>query len=147
MIKRKIPLKQVQAQVAGTGQGVGWFPPGCGGFVGWHPQWGIQTTRGVRKHWSRKRRRILLSRTKGLPRIKLHGLGWVLPVPQHAVGFPPKAGWGSVPAKWRPQPVKGQKGGWSSLPSQQWRDVSAFIGWALVLAAFPAMIALKIFLR
>jgi len=133
VIKRKIPLKQIQQQVAATPQGVAWFVPkkftAWGGLIGWCPSWGIQTTRGVRKTWSRRRRRALLARCPELPTIKLKGLGWILPTP------------GPLPTS------SGRPGKWTSTTSATASEIWSGIGIALALGAIPAIVIIKLLTR
>ena len=134
MIKRKIPLKQIQQQVAATPQGVAWFVPKAmtawGPLIGWIPS--MRTTRGVRQMWSRRRRRALLARCKGQPTIKLKGLGWVLPTP------PPG---GLVP------PPSAKPGKWTSTTSARASEIWSGIGVALALGAIPALVIIKLLTR
>jgi len=78
MIKRKIPLKQIQQQIKEEntcGQlPWGWWYVIERGKVVSEPR----TTRGVRKLWPRRARRSY-DLSKGYSTIKLKGLGWVLP--------------------------------------------------------------------
>ena len=84
MIKRKIPLKQIQQQADGRGlaflhnyQIIKGYE--YGRMVNWLSKSQIRTTRGVRKTWSRRNRRDLLTRCPDSQTIKLEGLGWKIP--------------------------------------------------------------------
>ena len=139
MIKRKIPLKQIQQQVAATPQGVAWFVPKAmtawGPLIGWIPS--MRTTRGVRQMWSRRRRRALLARCKGQPTIKLKGLGWVLPTPPSG---------GLIPVAPAPQ-SSAKPGKWTSTVRAQSSAIWSGIGIALALGAIPAIIVIKLLTR